>query len=235
MAATHPATRDLFRAVHINTGIGVEKTREFVRHTAEAQGWPLLEYRATDLGQDYDQLVMEHGFPGPFHHRKMYNRLKQRAVEALVRDHKKERADRVLLVTGVRRYESQRRMGTVQPINRTGAQVWVAPLTWFDGTTKNEYMAAHSLPRNEVVDLLHMSGECLCGAFAQPGELEWLEVCGFADEVRRIKDLERRVTHPRCRWGQRDVPAEAQEEDLFAPGFLCVGCSDDALLARLGP
>ncbi len=31
-------------AVHINTGIGVEQTRQFVRRTCREQGWPLLEY-----------------------------------------------------------------------------------------------------------------------------------------------------------------------------------------------
>lgn len=222
MASQHPAFTG---AVHINTGIGVERTRDFVRQTAQDMGWPLLEYRAADEGQHYDDLVMEYGFPGPFHHRKMYNRLKERALRSVIRDHKTAHGDRVLLVTGVRKAESSRRMGTVQPINREGARVWCAPLTHFTSADKNAYMAAHDLPRNEVVDLLHMSGECLCGAFAKPGELEWLEFCGFGAEVARIRALEQRAAQAGvpCKWGHK--PDHSPEMD--SPGFLCVGCSDE--------
>lgn len=225
MASQHPAFTG---AVHVNTGIGVEETREFVRRVCREQGWPLMEYRATEQGQDYDELIMEHGFPGPFHHTKMYNRLKERALEALMRDTKAHRLDRVMLVTGVRRAESRRRMGTVQPINRQGSKLWVAPLTWVDGTAKNAYITEHGLPRNEVVDLLHMSGECLCGAYAKPGELEWLEYCGFSDVVQRIRDLEERARQagvPRCKWGAGgEVQESATDDQLMAPGFMCVGC-----------
>jgi len=223
MASRHPA---FTAAVHINTGIGVEATREYVRATAKERGWPLLEYTAEDQGQFYDDLVLAHGFPGPFHHTKMYNRLKERALNALVRDHKQKRSDRVLLITGVRKYESTRRMGTVQAINRDGAKVWVAPLTWWTNDTKTAYMTEHGLPRNEVVDALHMSGECLCGAFAKPRELEWLEFCGFQDEVNRIRNLEHRARAAGvpCKWGAKPPP-QYERDTHGAPGFLCVGCS----------
>jgi 3'-phosphoadenosine 5'-phosphosulfate sulfotransferase (PAPS reductase)/FAD synthetase len=227
LCATHFATQHpaFTAAVHINTGIGVSETREYVRQTAADQGWPLIEIRAKeDCGQDYDELVREHGFPGPFHHRKMYNRLKERAMRRLVRDVKTKVTDRVLLVTGVRKAESVRRMGTVEPINREGARVWCAPLAWFDARHKTEYMEAHGLPRNEVVDQLHMSGECLCGAFAKPGELEWLEFCGYTEVVARIRRLEdeaRGIGVP-CVWGK--APSNEPTHDS-APGFLCVGCT----------
>ena len=213
MASQHPA---FTAALHINT-------RQFVRDTSAAMGWPLLEYSAEAHGQRYDDLVAEHGFPGPFHHRKMYNRLKERALRAAVREHKKAHNDRVLLVTGVRRAESSRRMGTVEPLNREGSRVWCAPLTWFDGTHKNAYMAENDLPRNEVVDVLHMSGECLCGAFAKPGELEWLEFCGYTDVVERIRALQDRAEAAGvpCRWGVRP----SGEEIGGSPGFMCVGCT----------
>jgi len=223
LASQHPR---FTAAVHVNTGIGVEQTREFVRETCHDRGWPLLEYRAADQGQVYEDLVLEYGFPGPFHHRKMYNRLKERSIRALVRDHKRRRLDRVMLVTGVRRAESTRRMGTVEAVNREGARVWVAPLTWFKGTDKNRYMQEYDLPRNEVVDQLHMSGECLCGAFAKPGELDWIRYCGFHDVVEQIELLERKAEAAGvpCVWGAGSPSRTGAER---APGFLCVGCEED--------
>ena len=223
VASQHP---NFTACVHINTGIGIEQTRDYVRQTCKNFGWPLLEYRSADYTQNYEELVLERGFPGPFHHRKMYNRLKERSLAALTREHKTKRFDRILCVTGVRREESTRRMATSQTINREGARVWAAPLIDWTTTTKNEYMLTHNLPRNEVVDILHMSGECLCGAFAKPGELEEIGLW-FPEEYRYIKDLEQRVKERGlpCEWGKRPpkaTPVDQMQADLP----LCVACTN---------
>lgn len=222
VASQHPA---FTAAVHVNTGIGITETREFVRQTASAQGWPLLEYRAEDQDQRYDDIVLQHGFPGPFGHRKMYNRLKERAIRQLTRDYKVGGRGRILLITGVRKKESTRRMGTVQTINREGARVWAAPLAEWSSTDKNRYMQEHTLPRNPVVDLLHMSGECLCGAFAKPGELDYIEMCGFREVVDRIRNLEARAREAGvpCRWGHRP-PKKVDPAQIDVTGPLCHGC-----------
>ena len=221
IASQHPAFSG---CVHVNTGVGIEQTREYVRRTCRDMGWPLLEYRAEDEGQRYRDLVLEFGFPGPFHHRKMYNRLKERCIRRMTREAKTSARDRVMCVTGVRREESTRRMGTVQTINREGARVWVAPLVDWSDMTKNEYMSRHSLPRNEVVDLLHMSGECLCGAFAKPGELD--EIAYWFPEVfHEITELEAAAATAGvpCRWGHRP-PAENEIDEAQINMPLCTSC-----------
>jgi 3'-phosphoadenosine 5'-phosphosulfate sulfotransferase (PAPS reductase)/FAD synthetase len=111
--------------VHVNTGIGVEATREFVRSTCRQNGWPLLEYHPP---VSYEEIVLRWGFPGPAGHTLVYNRLKERCLRQLVRDHKAAPQDCILLVSGVRRQESRWRMGFVQPIQQEGARVWVTPL-----------------------------------------------------------------------------------------------------------
>ena len=89
------------------------------------------------------------------------------------------------------------------------------------------------MPRNEVSALLHMSGECLCGAFAHEGELD--EIGDWSPDVAvGIRALEEEalaagIPPERCRWGWgagRERPsrtgpmcsscdARSQQMDLF--------------------
>jgi 3'-phosphoadenosine 5'-phosphosulfate sulfotransferase (PAPS reductase)/FAD synthetase len=77
-----------------------------------------------------------------------------------------------MLITGCRLSESTRRMGHVVPIQRDGVRYWVAPLIHWDETTKINYQLDNVIPRNPVTAKLGISGECLCGAYAKPGERE---------------------------------------------------------------
>ena len=193
IAAEHPQFR---AAVHINTGIGIEATREFVRETCKAQGWPLLEYHPD--GKTYDELVLDKGFPGgPKSHNAMYYWLKQRSIRRLVREHKAD--GRVGLVTGIRLRESVRRLGAgiSVPVRRDGSAVWINPILTWSAADCLRFITEQGLARNPVADLLHRSGECLCGALAQTEELgeigywypEVLERIGTLAEACRAKGL----------------------------------------------
>lgn len=165
ITAQHPAFSGV---VHINTTIGIEETREFVRETCKREGWPLREYFPP---VSYLDICKRHGMPGPGAHLYCYTRLKERCIQQLTREHKTHRHDRIVLATGVRRSESTRRMGHVMQIKREGVRVWVAPIIDWSDEDKNAFMSMRGLRRNPVVDAINMSGECLCGAFAKNGEL----------------------------------------------------------------
>jgi len=206
LCATHLASQHplFLHAVHINTGIGIEQTREFVRDTCKQQSWRLREYRAQECGAEtYEEMVLAHGFPGPFAHRMMYTMLKERALRQLVRDFKVGDCP-LLLVSGARSQESTRRMGTTEPIQKDGRCLWVAAIHDWAKDDCNKYIADKGLDRNEVVDLIHKSGECLCGAFAKRGELAELAMW-FPEEARRIAELRDRVWD-RFPWGWEDRP-----------------------------
>lgn len=218
-----------FTVAHINTGVGIEQTRQFVRQTCMTQGWNLRELHADRTEQTYEYIVRKYGFPGPAGHPYMYRRLKERKVERLVREAKvgHPRSSRVFLITGMRREESQRRKMHVDFSRRRGAQVWMAPLEHWSKGDCNRYLEAHDLPRNEVVDLLHMSGECLCGAYARPDEMVDLEHW-FPETAAYLHDLEREVETlgiASCMWGHPARYAAAvhpAQGHLFSA--LCVGC-----------
>ncbi len=180
------------RVMHINTGIGIERTRIHVRETCAKFGWPLDEVRAKeDCGQDYDALCLAHGFPGPDGHQMMYARLKERCVRLLLRRAKfgKPRRSKVMLVSGLQHADSKRRMQYAgREINHVGSQLWVNPFYWSSKAERDAYIAEHNLPINPVTRELGMSGECGCGAFAQKGELERWRACdpSFGERIDRL-------------------------------------------------
>lgn len=210
---------------HCNTGIGIEQTREFVRHVAADWGIPLIEKHPGE-GNTYRELVMAKGFPGPAMHWKMYQRLKERALRQVRAELvKNPRRERVLFIAGRRRAESARREAREIPeMERVGSVVWVSPLVHWSNQDILEYRKRFDVPRNEVADLLHMSGECLCGAFASKGELD--EIGMFFPEMRdEIKQLEDEVRSAgtvrpeRCAWGWG---ADRQRPSKSGP--LCSSC-----------
>jgi len=207
--------------VHINTGIGVEQTRAYTRDFARWLETPLIEKFAP---KSYEDLVMKYGFPGPGAHRYMYIWLKERALREVRKEAQQGQNRRVMFITGVRDSESKRRMGHIEYVKREGNIVWVAPIRDFDHHDIWEYRDMFQLPRNEVVEILHMSGECLCGAFAKPKELEWLSLW-YPDVANRIRHLEKRAHDAglqRWHWGP-----QSSRKLRKAPGPLCSGCADD--------
>ena len=205
---------------HCNTGIGIEQTRDFVRDTAHVFGLPLIEKHPPI---SYRELVIERGFPGPGQHYKMYQRLKERGLRLMRKDLVTNgRRQRVVFVAGRRRAESARRMN-VPECEREGSVVWVSPLVDWTDTDMAEYRQRHpDVPRNEVAEMLHMSGECLCGAFAHEGELHEIDLFypDVAETIRQLEDEVRAAGHvePRCRWGW------GRNEPSGKRGPLCDSC-----------
>lgn len=226
IASQHPAYT---ATVHLNTGIGVAETREYVWNTSDVFDAPFAEYAAEDQGQYYDEMVLAHGFPGPYAHRFMYIRLKERPLAAMMRDHS---GGNILLVNGARRQESVRRTGNVKRIiQKDGRRVWVAPLAEWSALQRNQYIKQHGLPTNDVSDLMHMSGECLCGAFAHPGELEEWETFGghlpgVRKVVKRIRGLERECEkrNVHCSWNDPPQRGAASNPDQIEAAPLCSSC-----------
>jgi 3'-phosphoadenosine 5'-phosphosulfate sulfotransferase (PAPS reductase)/FAD synthetase len=221
----HEAGAD--QTLHVNTGIGVEQTRDYVRDTCAERDWNLQEYRATENThadgspdpQIYDEIVKKYGFPGEPQHSLMYSKLKERQLRRFERDIGATTKQPVLYISGARSDESVRRMGNVKPEpQKKGRQVWLNAIHDFSKKDCANCMAHCGLKRNEVVDLIHKSGECLCGAFAKPGELSELEIW-FPKEAKRIRDLEQEVV-PKFPWNWEDSPPEWYNEKKQGQTFM---------------
>lgn len=215
---------------HIDTGIGSRATRAHVEETARELGWKLKVYKSPDT---YEKFVVERGFPGPGMHQWAYIRLKERCVRMMTKNR------RVALVTGCRSQESVRRMGHVEPIkigevvrdNTTGTEnvvmrnrYWVAPCHDWTADEQAAYMEEFGLPKNPVKLALGMSGECFCGAFAAPGEIDRVRrhCPDVAAEIDRLAEVAR--THGRhAVWGTRP-PDSRRGLVVVGSGPLCSSC-----------
>ncbi len=201
--AVHAMARHLTHLVHADTGVCLAVTRTFVRDVAASLGKPLIICRSPRPEDQYAAMVREHGFPGPAWHERMYQRLKERAWrEARRQLVTNGRAQRIIQMAGRRRDESGRR-ASVPEMQREDSVVWVSPMVLWTKPDLNTYRHMFDVPVNLVYDLLHYSGECLCGSYAQAGEREWL-LEWFADDpaVLELLGLERDLA------GRRDIPPQ---------------------------
>lgn len=186
------------------------------------------------------------GFPGPAGHKVMYRQLKD---EPLMRFRRETLGDqknlphaqrrKVIYLGGMRWAETERRFRNAEAIDADGSIVWVSPLVHWTNAHMREYRARHrcqqqhdhaehrlcfdgALPLNEVTEHLHMSGECLCGAYAKPGELDEIEFF-YPEVAAKIRDLEEQAESaevPYCRWGQRNGGTGSSSP----AGRLCSSC-----------
>lgn len=219
LTAQHPRFAGV---VHLNTGIGIEETREFVRETCQRFGWPLIERWPPRV--TYEQMCLDRGMPGgPKKHEIMYHRLKGESLDVLTAETKTKRSDRIILSTGIRTQESTRRMRLhAVPTRRDGAKVWVNPITDLSAFDVGAYIEEHGLRRNPVVDKVHRSGECLCGALARPEELDEIAFW-FPDVAARIRALEQQCFARGLpyRWGSKEVKAPDPNQPYLP---LCQSC-----------
>lgn len=203
--------------VHINTGIGIDESHEFAREFAARYPLPFIELHPPTSYRDL-VLGVWGGFPGPGAHRFTFIRLKERCIEALLRDHRSYRGERFLLITGARAAESKRRMGHGEECRRRGGQVWVNPLWSWTNEEMARYRTARDLPRNPVAEHLHMSGECMCGAMADQdqnrSEREMVKFF-FPEFDRRLCELEAECRSAGLRydeWGVKRSLATVHED-----------------------
>jgi 3'-phosphoadenosine 5'-phosphosulfate sulfotransferase (PAPS reductase)/FAD synthetase len=242
-------------AVHCDTGIGIQKTKDHVWKVASKFNWAMVVRKAEAKGQQgtntetlangrwvngetaYEEIVFNMGFPGPGQHGRAFQRLKQRQLKELGRQLAPNRGEKILIISGIRSDESAIRAGYRRDIQvEPGTKfIWVNPFYWNTSIDFEMYRQEFALPRNPVKDVIGISGECLCGAFASPGEKELIRQVEpeTTDYIERLECKARELGFP-WGWGQR--PPQWWLDKKRGQGFLfprdndvpfqpmCVGC-----------
>lgn len=217
--------------LHLDTNTGIPENFDFVESVCDDFGWPL---RVEEAPMTLYEFAVEYGFPGPAAHSWAYRYFKERQLRRVATDDD----EMPHYWTGVRKYESQRRLKTVtDAIDGRERWVWLAPLMdWMDENVA-DYMMDHGLPENPVVEAIHRSGECYCGAFgSRDEELVFLQ-SEFPDHYEWLMDVERCVQEvigtdeEWCYWGHGGESSEDlqrlmdQYDELDMP--LCQSCSPE--------
>lgn len=217
--------------VYIDTTTAVPGVEDHVRRRADDLGKPLrvlspnfdafrlLVLGGTDPdGNEWKPL----GFPGPGQHNRAYNRLKERPLRKLLKETKEGHPHnaRVLALSGIRRDESARRSSRM-PITREGSMVFCNPLIEWSNKEMADYRREHDLRLSDVAALLHRSGECQCGSFADEGEREMLRSLfsdWYEERIAPLEEAARDAGLEFSTWGsgRPDRPVEA--------GPMCSSC-----------
>lgn len=186
-----------------------------MKHNRAMEHWEMRRYNV------YPQKGK--GFPGPGAHDQAYNRLKERAFRELRRDLQEKNGQRVWFASGVRSQESKRRTAHVEPVQKDGAIVWVAPIWHWSKGDCHAYMDEKRVFPSPASQCIGMSGECLCLAYAKEGEVDRL--ASFAPEavepILALEDLARSRGVKCSTWGNK--PHNARKK----VNIMCVGCATD--------
>jgi 3'-phosphoadenosine 5'-phosphosulfate sulfotransferase (PAPS reductase)/FAD synthetase len=185
----------LLGCIALDTGINTPDWADFIRDTCAARNWPIEFYRTT---ANYEDLVRKYGFPGPARHQWFMSYLKGRAIRSVRREHPD-----AVLASGTRKAESNRRWINTHPISMWEGLPILTPI--YDWTTDEvwDLFNRHGFKKSPAYQYLMVSGDCLCGAFAVPGEAAALRL-GYPAVADHFDALGHsiRTAHPtRCTWG----------------------------------
>lgn len=230
-------------AIFCDTGTCIPETKQFVVDTCHAMSIPLLIGTTTDK-DSYEKYVLRFGFPGQNHrqHTVMYRMLKAHSLSRCISQIRQKRKHfPIALLTGARIDESTRRMATAgKAIEKRGSDIWVNPIHHWTKTDIHHYFGSKQVERSIVAQTIGRSGECNCGVFGSPQEL---------DEIRIVSptfyaymcDLEARVMQKGFCWGWGQSPPtdllqiaggqlqmEGMQSDHYAQTmFMCSTCMNN--------
>ncbi len=198
--------------VSIDTGISTPDWLPHVEKTANERNWNLEVFKTP---ASYDALVLTYGLPGPGKHGMFMNYLKGRCIRLF-----KKKYHDAQLASGVRNQESARRaIGTKEWSLFEGVKVW-APIFDWDTPRVWRYVREHGYERSPAYQVLCVSGDCLCGAFAT--KLERAAIRAFYPCVsERLENLEKQ-TGKEWGWGA-NRPSRRKSSPV------CVDCNQGVL------
>lgn len=194
--------------MHGITGTGLTETTDFARKIASQTKYVYIEPNAENK---YEEYILRKGFfgIGEIAHSYAYHILKREHFSKSLSKHirQNKRGRNILLLNGARHQESQRRKRTKKhPIRKDGSNIWVNVIHNWTALERNIFLESYET--NPVYDIIHKSGECLCGTMQHPFEETRKEITyWFPYWGEKIEKLEKAACEKGfCwKWGE-DIP-----------------------------
>lgn len=207
----------LNEVIYCKTGIGLKENVDYVVDTCKKYKWELniLEPRR---GETYEDFVKKFGFPHSGIHAVVMSFLKWHPLRYYAREH---RGEGIFFVSGRRRHESKRRMGIAKYELETAEKnmTFYSPiLNWTDNDVW-KYIKNNGLELCPVYETLHMSGDCLCGAFSDLGESQLIRTF-HSYMAQHIESLEKKYGGA---WGNQ-VSMTGTKEQKMMDSYMCAEC-----------
>lgn len=161
----------------IETKLSMDGWKQSVLDYSEWIGIPVSFW--TGEGRDYyGPYVEAYGWPGNAEHSKVQNRLKGRAYRKMMMENRtgtegemKAQGESVWILSGIRKYESQKRMMLKSPYSyREGIQ-FINPLFYWLNSDIDDYLKLRSIPPAPG-----KQWDCKCGATVKNAAAEWAEI-----------------------------------------------------------
>jgi len=199
----------------------IDATIDWLREWCDSNGWP---FRVAEAPQQFDEITEEYGAPTSAIHGLMYRRLKDRAIDAVRKDVDGE----LHCWTGIRRFESEKRLLVAEPEGERGdgRWYWHAPLVNWPDERVQDYLDTWDLEPAPVVETIDRSADCWCGCFGDPNELIDLEAAGFEAHADWLRNLPTPDDCPRERqeWAGSNWEKHDWADDDKRQTTLCSSC-----------
>jgi 3'-phosphoadenosine 5'-phosphosulfate sulfotransferase (PAPS reductase)/FAD synthetase len=211
----------------IDTTVALPETVAFVHRAADHLGMH-LEVVRNPYGT-FKDAVLRWGFPTPGRRWCLWY-LKISALREFIKDHPS-----LLLLTGLRADESARRQrltasGKIAPyVENANGVPTLSPIFYWSAREVRDYIGSRGLPTNDRIwDILHFSGECLCGAFQTKGELRLIRMAS-PRAFDTLMDIEMSLNDDRRRsryiaWQRTGATAKGIAQETTLDRFLCGSC-----------
>lgn len=207
--------------VYIDTGIGLEETRQYVEDLSNDFGWELKIFKGY---VSYDSYILRHGFPTPAGHSQIMHILKLDAVRRFISWAKKEYSDIPLIYSGVRSQESDRRSRWARRFQHYQGADWDCPIFHYSDEQVWKKHFELNVPINSSYGIIGKSGDCLCGAFGNLSEKRMIEKY-YPYLSDHIKELEEQTTSTKYNiWGNTEKSICALRAEAKSENLLCNEC-----------
>jgi 3'-phosphoadenosine 5'-phosphosulfate sulfotransferase (PAPS reductase)/FAD synthetase len=179
-------------------------------------------------GKAYENYCRKYGMPHASEHDQVFRYLKKKAMVGFVMSITKSK-QRVAFISGVRKKESNRREINAQIVcvdEDTPRIIWISPVYYWTTEQAYAFCAENDYKLSESYTALHLSGDCMCGAFSGREEVHLLKMF-YPDTAAKIAAIEKvafKGHKGKPGWGNGESMTSVKSQTSLSARFGCAEC-----------